>query len=80
MWGVKKEKKNWQNKWIGGMAMGECKDWQRKFYIIQTNYKHYKRGYGIVATFALNSRPRQGLVKVRTKSEAQKSHFMLPRV
>jgi hypothetical protein len=26
--------------------MGECKDRQRKFYIIETNCKHCKGGYG----------------------------------
>ncbi len=31
---------------MGGMAMGECKDKQRKYYIAQTNYKHSKGGYG----------------------------------
>jgi hypothetical protein len=31
-----------------------------------------------VTTLALGSRPRQGLAKVRVKSEAQESHFMLP--
>jgi hypothetical protein len=36
----------WQNKWMGGMAMGKCKDKQRKYCITQTNYKHYKGGYG----------------------------------
>ncbi len=30
-----------------------------------------------VATLTLGSRPRQGLVKVRAKNEAQESHFML---
>ncbi len=33
-----------------------------------------------VATLTLGSRPRQGLTKVQAKSEAQKSHFMLPGV
>ncbi len=33
-----------------------------------------------VATLALGSRPRQGLAKVRAKSEAQELHFMLQRV
>ncbi len=28
------------------MAMGECKDCQRKSYIAQTNCKHYERRYG----------------------------------
>jgi hypothetical protein len=30
-----------------------------------------------VATLALGSRPKQGLVKVWAKNETQKSHFML---
>jgi hypothetical protein len=34
----------------------------------------------IVTTLALGSWPRQGLLKVRTKSEAYESHFMLPGV
>ncbi len=44
--GIRMEKKNWQNKWMGNMAMGECEDWQRKSYIVQTNCKHYEGGYG----------------------------------
>ncbi len=40
------EKENWRNKWMGGMAMGECKDRQIKYCIVQTNYKHSKGGYG----------------------------------
>ncbi len=44
--GIKMEKTNWQNKWMGNMVKGECKNWQRKSYITQTNYKHYKGGYG----------------------------------
>jgi hypothetical protein len=31
-------------------------------------------------TLALRSQPKQGLVKVQAKSEAQKSHFIFPRV
>ncbi len=31
---------------MGSMAMGECKDWQRKSYIAQTNYKLSEGGYG----------------------------------
>jgi len=31
---------------MGGMAMEECKDKQRKYCIAQTNYKHSKGGYG----------------------------------
>jgi len=34
----------------------------------------------IVATLAWGSRLRQGLAKVQAKSEAQESHFMLPKV
>jgi hypothetical protein len=33
-----------------------------------------------VATQALGSQSKQGLAKVRTKSEARESHFMLSRV
>jgi hypothetical protein len=32
-----------------------------------------------VATLTLGSQPRQGLAKVRAKSEACESHFMLPK-
>jgi hypothetical protein len=39
-------KKNWQNKWMGSLVMGECKDKQRKFCIIETNYKHSEGRYG----------------------------------
>jgi len=31
---------------MGGIAMGECKNKQRKSCIIQTNCKHFRRGYG----------------------------------
>jgi hypothetical protein len=31
---------------MGGMAMGECKDRQKKFCIAQISYKHLKGGYG----------------------------------
>ncbi len=44
--GIRMEKTNWENKWMGGMAMGECKNKQRKSCITQTNYKHSKGGYG----------------------------------
>jgi hypothetical protein len=33
-----------------------------------------------VTTLTLGSQPRQGFTKVRAKSEAQKSHFMFPKV
>jgi hypothetical protein len=29
------EKANWQNNWMGGMAMGECKNWQRSFALLK---------------------------------------------
>jgi hypothetical protein len=35
------EKCNWQNRWMGDMAMGKCKSSQRKYFHIQTNYKHF---------------------------------------
>jgi hypothetical protein len=38
--------KSWQNKWMGGIAMGECKNKQIKSCIIQTNCKHFRKGYG----------------------------------
>jgi hypothetical protein len=38
--------KSWQNKWMGGMAMGECKDKQKKSCITQTDCKHFQRGHG----------------------------------
>jgi predicted acyl esterase len=41
--------------------------------------KHRLEAIG-VATLALGSWPRQGLAKVRAKSEARESHFMLPGV
>ncbi len=44
--GIRMEKTNWQNKWMANMALGECKDTQRKFCIIQTNCKHSKGEYG----------------------------------
>ncbi len=44
-WGTKWKKGFWQNIWMG-MAMGKCEDRQRKFYIAQTYYKHFQRGYG----------------------------------
>jgi hypothetical protein len=31
---------------MGGLAMGKCKDKQRKSCITKTNYKHSNRGYG----------------------------------
>jgi hypothetical protein len=31
---------------MGSMVMGECKDRQRKSCIVQTNCKHFERGYG----------------------------------
>jgi hypothetical protein len=34
----------------------------------------------IVTTLVLDLRPKQGLAKVRAKSEAQESHFMFPGV
>jgi hypothetical protein len=40
-------------------------------------YATYKTRIMNVATLTLGSQPRQGLAKVRTKSEAQESHFML---
>ncbi len=40
------ENKNWQNKWMGNMAMGKCEDSQRKSYITKTNCKHSEGGYG----------------------------------
>jgi hypothetical protein len=44
--GNKMEKRNWQNRWMGGMAMGKCKNRQIKSCITKTNYKHSKGGYG----------------------------------
>ncbi len=44
--GIRMENIFWQNKWMGGMAMGEWKNKQRKSCIAQTNYKHSKGGYG----------------------------------
>ncbi len=43
---IMKKGKSWQNKWMGGMAMGECENKQRKSCITKTNYKHFQRVYG----------------------------------
>jgi len=40
-------------------------------------FYHLKHFHLIVITLALGSWPKQGLVKVRAKREAQESHFML---
>jgi hypothetical protein len=40
------EKNNWQNRWMGGLVMGKCKDKQRKFCTTKTNCKHSKGRYG----------------------------------
>ncbi len=40
----KMEKENWENKWMGGMAMGKSKYKFKKSYIAQTNYKHFEGG------------------------------------
>jgi hypothetical protein len=40
------EKGNWQNKWMGGIVMGKCKNRQRKSFHTQTNCKHFQGGYG----------------------------------
>jgi hypothetical protein len=34
---------------MGGMVMDERESWQRKFYIVQKNYKHSKARYRILA-------------------------------
>jgi len=39
------EKDNWQNKWMGNMVMGKCKNKQKKSCIAQINYKHFQGGY-----------------------------------
>ncbi len=44
--GNRMEEGNWQNTWMGDMAMGECQDRQRKACIVQTNYKHFQGKYG----------------------------------
>ncbi len=44
--GKRMENGNWQNKWMGDVAMGECKDKQKKSCIAQTNYKYFQGGYG----------------------------------
>jgi hypothetical protein len=43
-------------------------------------YNNHFRVSDCVATLALGSRLRQGLAKVRVKSEARESQFMLPGV
>ncbi len=42
--------------------------------------KNYSISKPCVVTLVLGSRPKQGLAKVWAKSEAQESHFMLPRM
>ncbi len=42
--GNKMERNNWQNRWMGGLAMGECEDRQIKSCIIETNCKHSEGG------------------------------------
>jgi hypothetical protein len=42
------ENNNWQNKWMGDVAMNKCENRQRKFCIIKTNCKRSKGGYGIL--------------------------------
>jgi len=42
----KVEKENWQNNRLCNMAMGEFKNWQRKYCIVKKNYKHTEGGYG----------------------------------
>jgi hypothetical protein len=46
--GKRTEKNNWQNRWMGDLVMGKCKDRQRKSCNIETNCKHSKGGYGIL--------------------------------
>jgi hypothetical protein len=46
IWGIDWKRKFWQNIWMGNMAMGECKNWQRKSCIAQRNCKHIEGGYG----------------------------------
>ncbi len=33
--GNRMETANWQNNWMGGMALGECKNWQRSFALLK---------------------------------------------
>ncbi len=52
-----------------------------KFWQIFHNLiSHEPSPKGNVTILTLSSRPKQGLAKVRAKSEAQESHFMLPGV
>ncbi len=44
--GKRMEKSNWQNRWMGGLAMGECKNRQRNSCNTKTNCKDSKGGYG----------------------------------
>jgi hypothetical protein len=44
--GKRMKKNSWQNRWMGSLVMGECKDKQRKSCNIKTNCKHSKGGYG----------------------------------
>jgi hypothetical protein len=48
--------------------------------IFKHKFSKFIKRTKIVTTLALGSWPKQGLAKVRAKSEARKSHFMLPGV
>ncbi len=40
------ENGNWQNRWMGGMAIGECEDKQIMACIAQTSWKYFQGRYG----------------------------------
>jgi hypothetical protein len=44
--GNRMEKGNWQNKWMGDIAMCKCEHRQKNYFHIQTNYKRFLGGYG----------------------------------
>jgi hypothetical protein len=40
------EKGNWENRWMGGMAIDECEDKQIMSFIVQTSCKYFQGRYG----------------------------------
>jgi hypothetical protein len=60
---------------VVGIALNPCSISNK--HVISTRFNLWTNTQ-TVATLALGFGPRQGLARVRTKSEAQKSHFVLP--
>ncbi len=44
--GDRMEKSNWQNSGMGSMAMGKCKDGQKKSFYYETKCEHFQGWYG----------------------------------